>query len=330
MATQSESVVITLAVFMAAALAHAAVIPVTPAESKLWINHCLPLPHEIAISGSVAVAAAELGVKLSPEAGAAEQQAANDLTEWLKTQTGVAPTGAAFEIVIGVPDANGNLNGLPVEAAARLKDLPNKEQAYIICPQCENRLVVAGLTGKGVFYGVQTLRQLLGAKLTRGAITVPLAAVTDWPDMEERGVWNSAKAVPWLGSLKLNFCTYSCGLSMDTNGWMRASLDPKFMELLKRHAMVERVQVSHLNYWGHRNPGLYKLYPELKGQGDKAVPAGEAYKFAGRDIANICASQPHWKELVARMLCDLGEQHAPEVSVWLSEFEGQCQCAECL
>jgi len=327
-----KTVSITLAWLMVATLVRGAVTPVTPATSKLWINHCMPLPHEIAISGAVAMPPANLRIRLAPEAGVAEQQAVSDLNEWLKAQTNAASAGAAFEIVIGTVDARGNLDNMPVALAARLRSLPNKEQAYVICPQGKNRLLVAGLTGKGVYYGVQTLRQLLEAKLTRDLVTVPLATVTDWPDMDERGVWNGeVMATPALAALKLNFQTYICGYTAETNGLLKPRLNQEIMELLKRHAMVERVQmIHHLNYFGTLSPQLYVNYPELKGKGEKAVPRGESIKFAKSDIANICASQPFWEKIVAGILSDLAAQGARDVSVWMSEFEGQCQCAECL
>ena len=188
---------------------------------------------------------------------------------------------------------------------------------------------MAALDERGLYYGAQTLRQLLEAKFTADAVTIPLATVTDWPDMEERGSWNSARVVPFLSSLKLNFLTYTCGSTMRPDGFPRPVLDPKVMDLLRRHAMVDRIQMlHHLNYFD-RLYGIYKLHPELKGQGDEATCKGEVYKRAKRDIPVICASQPLWKTVLTNMLEALGEQAAPEVSVWLSEFEGRCQCPAC-
>ena len=194
-----------------------------------------------------------------------QAQILEELTALFRERSGQAPTGAVFQIGLGVLDEKGRVEGRTVTDAGRLQACPNKAQAYIIRPDGESRLVVAALNEKGPYYGAQTLRQLLGAKLTRDAVSIPFATVTDWPVMEERGLWNSAQVMPWLSSLKLNFCTYICARSMDTNGWVRAHLDSKVMELLKRHAMVERVQISHLNYWGHYHPALYK--PGIKRPG---------------------------------------------------------------
>jgi hypothetical protein len=291
-------------------------------EQQQWLNHLLPLPHEIAIAQSVTLKPAEIGVAVRADAGPVQAQILGELTALFQERCDQAPTGRAFEIVLGIVDDTGQVDGRAVVDAERLMACPNPAQAYLVRPAGDAALIVAALNEKGLYYGAQTLRQLLEPKLTRDAVVIPLATVTDWPDMEERGSWNSARVVPFLSSLKLNFLTYTCGSTKRENGLPRPVLDPKVMDLLRRHAMVERVQMlHHLNYFD-RLYGLYTLYPELKGQGDKAVCEGEHYKFAKRDIPVICASQPRWKTIVAEMIEALGEQHAPEVSVWLSEFKG--------
>jgi hypothetical protein len=298
-------------------------------EQQEWVNHLLPLPHEIAIPKSVTLKPGEVGVVIKTNAGPVHQQIQAELATLFKERAGQAPTGTAFQIIFGVLDDQGRVEGHAASDAARLKSCPNPTQAYLIRPEGDHRLVVAALNERGLYYGAQTLRQLLEARFTADTITIPLATITDWPDLEERGSWNSARVVPFLSALKLNFLTYTCGSSMGSNGWPLPVLDPEAMGLLRRHAMVERVQMlHHLNYFD-RIYGLYKLYPELKGQGDAAIVKGEAYKVAQRDIAVICASQPRWKTILTEMLEALGEQGAPEVSVWLSEFAGHCQCAEC-
>ena len=115
-----------------------------------------------------------------------------------------------------------------------------------------------------------------------------------WQRSPTGRTWKSAapgtrrSVIPFLASLKLNFYTYICSSTKQPDGMPRPLLDPKIMELLRRHAMLERVQMlHHLNYFD-RLYGLYKRYPELKGQGDKAVCEGEHYKFAKRDIPVIC------------------------------------------
>lgn len=299
-------------------------------DAGRWVQHLLPLPHEVAIPASVTLRPADIGIEVQAEAGPVQTQIQTELRALFRERAGLEPTGSGFRIVLGLVDGNGRLDGRDVPDAARLSSCPNSAQAYLIRPAGNAGLIVAALHERGLYYGAQTLRQLLATAFTRDAITVPLATVTDWPDMEERGIWNSARVVPFLASLKLNFFTYTCGAAKQPSGVPRPVVDPAVMALLRRHAMTGRVQLlHHLNYFD-RLYGLYGLYPELRGQGDKAVCEGEHYKFAKRDIPVICASQPRWRTILTEMLDALGEQDVPEVSVWLSEFAGQCQCAECL
>ena len=67
--------------------------------------------------------------------------------------------------------------------AERLAKLPNSEQAYLIEPLGDDKLVLAALSPKGVYYAAQTMRQLLSRQIGHEAVSVPLATVTDWPDM---------------------------------------------------------------------------------------------------------------------------------------------------
>jgi hypothetical protein len=70
--------------------------------------------------------------------------------------------------------------------------------------------LVAGRTAQGLFYGVQTLRQLLrpegpGAK----TLAIPTVAIRDWPSMEWRGVSDdiSRGPIPSLDYLKMQIRT---------------------------------------------------------------------------------------------------------------------------
>ncbi len=62
------------------------------------------------------------------------------------------------------------------------------KQAYVI--RCTDAgVVVAGSTAQGLFYGVQTLRQLLQADGSAGkSLAIPALVIRDWPSMEWRGV----------------------------------------------------------------------------------------------------------------------------------------------
>ena len=61
-------------------------------------------------------------------------------------------------------------------------------QGYVIRVS-DSGILVAGRTAQGLFYGVQTLRQLLRPEGTGGkTLAVPKLVIRDWPSMEWRGV----------------------------------------------------------------------------------------------------------------------------------------------
>jgi hexosaminidase len=66
-----------------------------------------------------------------------------------------------------------------------------------------NLVIVSGLTGQGVFYGAQTLRQLI-SRGEKGALTVPALSIKDWPAMAWRGVHDdiSRGPIPTLEYMK--------------------------------------------------------------------------------------------------------------------------------
>ena len=92
----------------------------------------------------------------------------------------------------------------------------------MIRPVDGNRLVLAALDERGVFYAALTLRQLLESRFAGETVTLPLAVVTDWPDLAERGEWgtltrNSAHTRPedieLLSACKMNLQEFHCPAS---------------------------------------------------------------------------------------------------------------------
>ena len=67
------------------------------------------------------------------------------------------------------------------------------DQGYLLFSD-NAHLIVAANTGQGLFYGVQTLRQLLRAD--GGKLVCPAVAIRDWPSMEWRGVQDDISRGP--------------------------------------------------------------------------------------------------------------------------------------
>jgi hexosaminidase len=70
-------------------------------------------------------------------------------------------------------------------ASKGLKADPIGDQGYLLFSD-ESHLIVAANTGQGLFYGVQTLRQLLRPE-GQGTLTCPAVSIRDWPSIERRG-----------------------------------------------------------------------------------------------------------------------------------------------
>ncbi len=82
-------------------------------------------------------------------------------------------------------------------------------QGYVI-RATDSGVLVAGRTAQGLFYGVQTLRQLLRPEGPGGkTLAIPALVIRDWPSMEWRGVSDdiSRGPIPTLDYLKMQIRT---------------------------------------------------------------------------------------------------------------------------
>jgi len=311
--------------------AFGAVCPVDEAEAKQWLNHVIPLPKQIEIRNKQVLPPAGIAVQCRKDAGAVEQNAARELEDWFKARTGMTPTGSVFTILLGVLDAQGNLAGMPVADADKLKGLPNKDQAYIIQPAGENRLLLAALNEKGVYYAVQTLRQLLAPATSKDQVEIPLVSVLDWPDIAERGLWNSLseEIVYELAALKLNYARLAARVNVASNKHT-ASIPKKELMIKGRLRAVNYVpNITHLNFL-HRT-GLFKVYPGLEGKGASAF-AGQYQAHGGAAKAHPvpCASNPLLVKILADWMRAIAAEGALECGCWLTERPAQCGCAKCM
>ena len=78
-------------------------------------------------------------------------------------------------------------------AARGLKADSIGDQGYLLFSD-KTHLIVAANTGQGLFYGVQTLRQLLHED--GGSLVCPAVSIRDWPSMEWRGVQDDISRGP--------------------------------------------------------------------------------------------------------------------------------------
>ncbi|MXY83896.1 MAG: hypothetical protein F4Y91_17995, partial [Gemmatimonadetes bacterium] len=234
---------------------------------ELWTSYLLPLPHEIRVADSVRCKPGEVGIALRDQAGPIEQQGAAELEALFIEKGKAKPDGGAFTIDIGVAPANST-------AIERLQSLKNKAQSYLIEPRGQDGLVLTGLDERGVYYACQTLIQLLEPEMSSEQVHIPLAEVIDWPDMDERGLWNfpePATWIPWLATLKMNYGKMaSTQLHPIERGQRnRATIDREQFEAARQRAFNYLPYILHLNFL--HDCGLFRAYPELAGKGDGAL-----------------------------------------------------------
>ena len=294
-------------------------------NTPLWTSYLLPRPQEIRIADSVRCKPSEVGIALRDQAGPIEQQGAAELEALFVEKGRAKPDGRGFTIDIGVAEATS-------AAMARLKGLHNKAQAYLIEPQGRDRLVLTSTDERGVYYACQTLIQLLEPEMSRDQVHIPLAEVMDWPDMDERGLWNFPEPeawIPWLAALKLNYGKMASTQlhPIERGRRNRATIDRELLEAARRRAFNYLPYILHLNFL--HDCGLFRAYPELAGKGDGALTGRYFAHKAGNQHRVPCASQPLLVQILQEWMEDIAGQGAGEISCWLSERPGQCGCLEC-
>ena len=294
-------------------------------EQARWVRWLLPLPKQVSIDRQVELPAAEVKLTVAKAAGGAAQTAADELRSLFKEKAGADCREGRFEILMGVCDSQGNLDGMAIPGAAQLADLPNADQAYLIRPLGETRLVLTAIDERGVYYAGQTLRQLLETGFHDGKVTIPLVSVTDWPDLAERGLWGGSanQDIVWMSQYKMNLVEshVDFGVTDDRRG--RAAADQELIDLGRRHALNFVPVITHLNGLGRR--GVYTACPELRGQGERAVHPTHT------ELIAPCCSQPKLVELLVDWMNALAEQEGvSDICAWLGELSNQyCDCAEC-
>ena len=316
-----------LVVLASATSAAAATIPVTPAEQEEWIRQLLPLPKQIAIDARVEVPIADVKLRISVGSDIAGSSAGDQLSALFKKKTilNKQKGDPPFVIWLGLCQANGKIAGTLIPGAAELAQRPNAEQAYIIRPIGDRCLVLAALDGRGLYYAVQTLCQLLENQVHDGHVSIPIATITDWPDLAERGEWGGSanQDIVWLSRYKMNLVETHVILSVSKDGRGHAKLDPQLIRISRQHALKLVPVITHLN--GLARTGIYRVYPELRGKGAHAVHPTH------KNLIAPCCSQPKFVEVLAEWMNALADQPGvTDICCWLSELSHQyCDCEKC-
>jgi hypothetical protein len=298
--------------------------PVSKEDAARWLRWLIPLPKQIGIPAKVILPVSEIGLRLRTGAGEVEKVAAAEIEALFVAKSGAAPKGSRFELLLGTCDGQGVIEGITVPGAEKLAALPNPDQAYVITPVGGNRLALAALNEKGVYYAARTLCQLLESRFEGTQITVPLVEALDWPDLEERGEWGGSaeKDVVWLAAHKMNLVERHVTLKVGPDGKGSAETDADLTELGRRHALKVVPIITHLDQL--EGTGIYKVFPDLRGKGTGAFVASQPEMHAP------CASDPRFRQVLTDWMTSLASQPGVnDVCAWLSECEGRCGCDAC-
>lgn len=167
----------------------------------------LPAPKEVRVGKGSFVVTSTTRIFVQAAYATEDRTAAESLAQEILDQSGLK---VAIEKVQEPPDRDGvivlsrlsdpRLRSYLVAKAVKVEENLG-QQGYVLYAN-SSRITVAGATGQGLFYGVQTLRQLLHPRGT-GA-ECPAVAIRDWPSMKWRGVHDdiSRGPIPTLDYMK--------------------------------------------------------------------------------------------------------------------------------
>ena len=285
-------------------------VPISSSEEINWIRHTVPLPKSIRITGKVTVPRRSVEVIAPPEHNIVVEQAVDELNQLFG---GPCSGLRAFTVrlELGEPDS-GELVGLK-----------NSSQAYLIIPAGETELRLVALAPPGLYYAAKTLQQLVAAGRAGDKLNMPVVAVKDWPDLEDRGLWGSDNFanIAWLADRKMNWMEQISDQFVDIKtgkpiARLKGEREPLITEAPRRAVKFVPV-VLHLEQSSNKGPIQY--YPQIKG---KSLHHGV-----------MCYSQPKTVEIISEWIAQLASlPHVEEVDVWMSENLGQakgCQCRFC-
>jgi hypothetical protein len=164
----------------------------------------VPQPREARVERTVALAR---GLEVVVPADSADAFAARDLRDLLHDAGVPLATRAASARVMLLRSTSAAGRALLARGKVTFSDAM-REQGYVIVPD-GSTLAVIGATASGVFYGAQTVKQLVEG---RGADAVlRMASVRDWPAMRHRGLHDdlSRGPVPTLDYMKRQLRTFA-------------------------------------------------------------------------------------------------------------------------
>ena len=170
-------------------------------ENDVRALHLLPAPKLVQMAGGKFSVSAGTRILIDARHAAEDRLAAETLADEIREQSGmkltIETTNAAPKEGNAIVLARLDDRWLRAELEAKGIKLDEKigEQGYVLLADSAH-ILLAGNSGQGLFYGVQTLRQLL--RPDGKSLICPAVIVQDWPSMTWRGVHDDISRGPIL------------------------------------------------------------------------------------------------------------------------------------
>ncbi len=154
----------------------------SPAAPTCADLHLVPAPREC--SAVVSIPLGESGLRVSAEKGADDEFAAKDLEEAFRSRDVHLSERESSPISLDRAESKA---GKELLARRNLKfDPAMHDEGYVIAPDGAKGLAVIAETAAGLFYGAQTVKQLVRGSGKDAVLLVP--TLRDWPAMAHRGI----------------------------------------------------------------------------------------------------------------------------------------------
>lgn len=176
--------------------------------------HLIPQPHEVkSIANKVPLTS---GITIAiPGKDAQDLFAADDLRQWCK-QLGISSSSRGEVNIILLRRDSKEAQQQLQQAKANWDDAMH-EEGYALVADGEHRFYVIAESASGIFYGVQTVKQLMQRE--GATVYLQMVTLTDWPSLRHRGVSDdlSRGAIPTLETMKREVRTLA---SFKTNTYL--------------------------------------------------------------------------------------------------------------
>lgn len=216
-----------------------------------------------------------------------------------------------------------------------LNKLPNSDQAYAItCTKTKSgaNIYLDTISSSGLYYALYTLEQLASGVRVPGTITIPAVKITDWPDIQFRGIWGCVRSNKGDAMSE----ELACFSAAKLNIWERPSMSVRInkqeefnytsitdlQQEARRHNIRIIPYLSHLSnqFKSSWHSDLYKLK-------DK-ITAPKGIKSHGQVW---CWNKPESQKVLYKMIMKIaGTAGINDLSIWLSEWnKTACGCSQC-